>query len=578
MKKSVFFAVVAVFFLVHFCLRGASANEIQDNPCLSLSGLVRFPIHFTLSTLADFPQRKIRVTEVKSDTTIPEDRWYQTYWYYGVPLSQLLEMAHVWKQDVDFKRLMDLAVIVRGKEGRTVLSWPEVCNTDASGIMIALRSEPVPPLTKKALNQEIFPRLVFCDDFYADRFVDGVFNIEVVSPSPPRPFNKGKHVVTPQMTITGDIPEPVVIKDLSRYGKTKVISKQSGHDTGYFGVVTYSGAALLEILDKEGIKLDSNTVIIATSSEGYRACISYGELALSPGGERIILADRSKGKTLGEFGKFNLIFPDDFNADRWVKTVDSLEIIRSFTTPRIYIVGVGSGDSDLLTLEGLSVFGKAQAFVCDQELEKRFRRYMGNKPVLYNPLQNMPPYYMKTHFGVSMDKAEEIVSKLRQESVAKMKSALGQGKDIAFLEYGDPTIFGSWTYWLHDYFGPEEITVVPGVSAFNAANAMLGKNVVVNGAAVLTCPEGIMGNQGMLEAVAARGDTLCIFMGIQELPDLLPLLKDAFGENTPACLVYKAGYSNNEKLIRTHLGGLQEAAQSEREKFLGVVYVGQSLK
>jgi precorrin-4 methylase len=578
MKRSIELTIATLGFALVLLLQGVLANEVQENPSLSFSGLVRFPFHFTMNTLASFPQTQIRVTEARSDAKIPETRWYQTYWYYGVSLSRLLEMAHVWKEDVEFKRLMDLAILVRGRNGHAVLSWPEICNANSRGTIIALRAEPVPPLTKEAPSKDVFPRLVVGDDFFADRFVDDVFNIEVISPAPPKPFKRGAHAYSSRVTITGDVQQPVVIENLSRYGRVEVTSKQSGHDRGYFGIISYSGASLLEILEKEGIAIDVNTVILATGSDGYRALVSYGELALSRGGRKIILADQSGAGPFTKFGKFNLICPDDFNADRWVKTVDTLKIIRLQPKPRIYVVGVGSGDSDLLTLEGLSVFGKAQAFVCDQELTSRFGRYMGNKPVLYNPLENMAPYYAMTHPGMSLEEAEKIVPGLREESVRKMRTALEQGKDVAFLEYGDPTLFGSWTYWLYDHFCPEEIAVIPGVSAFNAANAALGKNVAANGSVVLTVPDGILGSEDMVNAVAAHGNTLAIFMGLQDLPRLVPVLKSAFGEKTPACLVYKAGYSNSEKVVRTDLEGLEEAARQEKERFLGMIYVGKSLK
>jgi precorrin-4 methylase len=95
---------------------------------------------------------------------------------------------------------------------------------------------------------------------------------------------------------------------------------------------------------------------------------------------------------------------------------------------------------------------------------------------------------------------------------------------------------------------------------------------------VLTVSEGILGSEDMVKAVAAHGNTLAIFIGLQDLPRLVPVLKSAFGEKTPACLVYKAGYSNSEKVIRTDLEGLEEAARQEKEKFLGMIYVGKSLQ
>ncbi len=245
---------------------------------------------------------------------------------------------------------MDLVVIVRGKNRQAVLSWPEICNMDSEKTIIALSAEPVPPLTKETPKKELFPRLVLGGDFYADRFIDGVYNIEVINPAPPIPFTKGKHIYVSKVAVTGDLERSCMIDDISRYRKINVTSKQSGHDPGYFGIVSYSGASLLEIFEKEGIKIDSNTVILAVSSDGYRASVSYGELALSPGGKNIILADKCEGKPFGELGKFNLIFPDDYNADRWIKHVSAIKIIKIKPEPRIYVVGVGCGDSSLLTL------------------------------------------------------------------------------------------------------------------------------------------------------------------------------------------------------------------------------------
>jgi precorrin-2 methylase len=574
-----FVLAAAICCMVIFSLNHPTwANEVQDRPVLSISGLVKFPFHFTLTTLAGLRESQIRVTEASRQIEIKDGRWYRTYWYYGIPLKTLIDMAHVEKEDEQYRRLMDLAIVVRGRNGQAVLSWPEVCNADSRGAMIALRADPVPPLTKEGPGTDVFPRLVPGDDFYSDRFVDGVFNIEVVSLAAPVPFKKGTHVRSPAVTISGAAGKPLVIENLSRYSKVTVTSKQSGHDPGYFGIVSYRGTPLAEILEKEGIALDKDTLLLATGSDGYRGAVSYGELFLSPGGRKIILADELEGKPFGESGKFNLIFPDDYNADRWVKAVEKIEIIKVAPKGRIFVVGVGSGDTRLLTLEGLSAFGKVHAFACDRELANRFARYMGKKPVLFNPLENMAPYYAMTHPKVTPEEAGRITAGLREESVRLMKNALAEGKNVALLEYGDPTIFGSWTYWLYEHFRPEEIVVVPGVSAFNAANAAIGKNVAANGAVALAVPDGLFGNEAMVKAVADRGDSLAIFVGLQELPRLAPLLKTAFGGDAPACLVYKAGYSNSEKLIRTTVDGLEKAARGEKEKFLGMIYVGKSLK
>ena len=66
-------------------------------------------------------------------------------------------------------------------------------------------------------------------------------------------------------------------------------------------------------------------------------------------------------------------------------------------------------------------------------------------------------------------------------------------------------------------------------------------------------------------------------MGLKDLPDLVPLFKKCYEGGTPACLVYKAGYTGSEHLIRTTLDGLLKAAQSYHEKYLGLIYLGPCL-
>lgn len=439
MKQTVIMLIGMVCLALTAFPQPTAANEVQDIPVLSISGQVRFPFQFTLRTLNGFERTRIRVTEAVRDETVPKDRWYRTYWYDGIPLSRFIDMAHVSKDDEAFKRPMDLVIIVYGSNGKAVLSWPEICNADSEATMIALSAEPVPPLTRSGPHKGRFPRLVVGGDFWADRFIDNVFHIEVTHCAPPGPFRKGAHTPVPVASLIGENDQAVAIKDLSRYPRVTVTSKQSGHDPGYFGIVSYSGASLPAILEKEGIRMDPDAVLLVTSSEGYRAVVSYGELFLSPNGTGIILADQLEGKPFGEFGKFNLICPDDYNADRWVKTVDTIEVIHIRPEACIRVVGVGRGKTSRLTLEGLAAFGKAGAFVCDPELSRRFGRYMGDKPVLFTPSGD-----------------------LTDEAIQKLKDTLDQGMDVVVPASGGPDDI-DWVNRLKARFRPEQVHIIPGV-------------------------------------------------------------------------------------------------------------------
>lgn len=153
---------------------------------------------------------------------------------------------------------------------------------------------------------------------------------------------------------------------------------------------------------------------------------------------------------------------------------------------------------------------------------------------------------------------------------------MDKGKTVAILDYADPTIWSGSDY-IKERFKNDIIETIPGLSSFNVANALLKRRIVCNGAVIIAIPSQLMDNRAMLETVAKNGATLCIMMGLKTLPELVPLFKGFYPGETPACLVYKAGYSGGEHLIRTTIDGLVQAADGYHEKFLGLIYIGSCL-
>jgi precorrin-4 methylase len=82
----------------------------------------------------------------------------------------------------------------------------------------------------------------------------------------------------------------------------------------------------------------------------------------------------------------------------------------------------------------------------------------------------------------------------------------------------------------------------------------------------------------MIQAVAECGDTLAIFMGLKDFENLVPLLRKYYPETTPVCLVYEAGFTGKERVIRTTLHEAPEVARQEKEKWLGLIYIGPCLE
>jgi precorrin-4 methylase len=330
------------------------------------------------------------------------------------------------------------------------------------------------------------------------------------------------------------------------------------------------------MLEKTGVDFDLRKVFLVSASDGYRSLFSYGELFLDPSGGRVIIADKLEGQAIEKGGRFCLIPPDDSFLDRDVKAVEKIECISLESTPKLYVIGMGCADTNLVTLEAISHVAGADAFVCPPDLQKRFARYMGGKPVLLNIYDFAPPVLRKENPGLSNDEYDKLMNKKRAHSVKIIQENLDKGKTVAILDYGDPTIWSGWS-WAMEYFDEKIIEIVPGLSSFNASNALLERNIGCNGSIILTTSRGIMEHPGMLKPLSEKGETLCIFMGLKDVGALVTEFKKHYEGKTPACLVYKAGYSGSEHIIQTTLDGLKKASDEYAEKFLGLIYLGPCL-
>jgi precorrin-4 methylase/DMSO/TMAO reductase YedYZ molybdopterin-dependent catalytic subunit len=569
MKKTS--GVVCVLFIL-FVFSGVAFSS-----SINVTGVVKQPLNLSMDDLKRFESVSVRLNEVRTDKS-----YHGAFNYYGVPLKILLEIASIQKGETDFSKQVDLAIAVSNKEGKqVVLSWGEIFYRNPADIVVAVSATPVMPLRdcKNCHQPEVFerwynplkrqigfPKLVVTNDFYTDRSLEDITNIEVVDLQPKIAVNKQIELFSPEFSITGAVKQTFDITDLSSYPQRGVMSKQIGDGRGYHGLQHFQGVSLLELLRKAGIEDDLNTVILVSAPDGYRSLVSYGELLLNQSGKNIIIADKVDDKPLKEQGKFNLIFPDDLSADRLVKAVNKVEVISLKDKPKLYVIGVGCGDTNLLTLEAISCMGKADVFVCAEDIKKRFSKYMGDKPILFDPLHNLKV----------VAKREEL-DETREKNVHLIKEALNAGESVAYLDWGDPSIYGSWRF-LKQYFEDETIEIIPGISAFNAASALMKRDVGCNGSIIITVPKGLKENSAMLKSIAKNGDTIAVFMGLKELEDLMPLIQKYYPNSTPVALVYHAGYSLKEHLIRTTLDKVSDIAKKEKEKWLGLIYIGPCLK
>lgn len=542
--------LLVISYLFFAC--GLTLGQAADEPVVTITGLVKHPQRLNLEDLANYRTVEVRTTEVAKDAT-----FQGVYRYQGVPLQHLLQAAGVEKEGGAFPKAIDLAIAVRNRQGqRTLLSWAEVAYGRPADVIIAFSATSL--LTKDAPTStskpQALPRLVLGNDFYSDRCLTDIVSIEVVDPA------------------ADSERQPISLAKRPEQSSVEVATKIVWSGSRFDGVQRFSGMPLIDILQQAGVKDDPQTAFLIQSRDGYRSLLSYGELFWSPLGRRILLADRMDGQPLGDNSERWLVLPDS-SANRYVRDVASIEVLRPRHVPKLTVIGVGPGDTCQITLEALTALARADAIAAPGDIQKRFARYLSGKQVLFDPFA-----FADRDRNTPLSDAER--DRLRQEewrtNAGKIRKALDAGRDVAFIDWGDPLIFGS-SRWIREYLDEAEIDTVAGLSSFNAANAVINRDISANGSIVITEPRGLRRNGELLAAVAQSGDTLAIFMGLQDLPELEPLLRRHYSEDTPVRLVYAAGIRSREHQLSTTLGQMRKAAQGEKEKMLGLIYIGPCL-
>lgn len=200
------------------------------------------------------------------------------------------------------------------------------------------------------------------------------------------------------------------------------------------------------------------------------------------------------------------------------------------------LVGAGPGARDLITLRGIDRLRRADVVVYDDLVD----------PAL---LEEAPETAERIYAGkrgwrdgpARPDTGELLVLKAREAG----------GKRVVRLKGGDPTVFGRAGEEMDKLAAagiPFEI--VPGVTAALASAAASGIPVTlreVSSAVTLLTGNVAAGEGGeeipveALGAFAKGGGTLCIYMGLRKLPELVSALQDhGLAPSTPAAVVSDA--------------------------------------
>ncbi len=226
---------------------------------------------------------------------------------------------------------------------------------------------------------------------------------------------------------------------------------------------------------------------------------------------------------------------------------------------RVYIVGLGPGAPELMTLKAYAILRNAD--IC---------LYTGS--LLSPDLVRMIVELCPEHFDTSKLSVDEIVRIIVEGRRA--------GKLVAWFHDGCPTIYGGlWPIIrkLRELSIPYEI--VPGVSSVNATAAALGVELTVPEISQTVIVTRISGRTRVPENESIRHlaghGTLVLLLSVHD-PDRLQseLMKAGLDPETEIAVVQYVAWRGREKILKCKLRELADVLRREHVTRCAVVIVG----
>ncbi|MBM7652874.1 uroporphyrinogen-III C-methyltransferase [Neobacillus cucumis] len=208
---------------------------------------------------------------------------------------------------------------------------------------------------------------------------------------------------------------------------------------------------------------------------------------------------------------------------------------------KVYLVGAGPGDPDLITVKGLRCLQEADVILYDRLVNPELLKLAKEGAQLVY-CGKLPHYHT-----------------MKQETINHfLVKYAKKGYQVVRLKGGDPFVFGRGGEEAEECVKHEvPFEVVPGITSGIAASAYAGIPVTHRGLSKSFAF--ITGHQASDEAAEhqwyhlANGvDTLCIYMGVSHLPTITKQLIDA-GKlpETPIALVHWGTLSDQQTVVGT---------------------------
>jgi precorrin-4/cobalt-precorrin-4 C11-methyltransferase len=216
---------------------------------------------------------------------------------------------------------------------------------------------------------------------------------------------------------------------------------------------------------------------------------------------------------------------------------------------KIWFVGAGPGDPDLLTVKGRKLLEQAGAVLFAGSL-------VDQAATLFSPP------------GCDIRDSKDMTL---EEMSAWLIERAARHETVVRLQTGDPGLYGALIEMTRPLTAAGiEWAVVPGVSSAMASMAAAGETLTLPEVTQTVILTRVAGRTPMppgeeLEALATHKTTLCIYLSITLLHKVQDALRAAgWAEDAPILVVQKASWPGEEKIVRGTLADIKRRCQDAK--------------
>lgn len=209
---------------------------------------------------------------------------------------------------------------------------------------------------------------------------------------------------------------------------------------------------------------------------------------------------------------------------------------------KLYGVGVGPGDPNLLTLRAVDVLNKVDYICVPQTREDRDSLALG----IIKQKIDYRGRVIRLIFPMTYQEQE--LSKARDMAVSKIMGQLDRGKNLAFITIGDPSLYSTYIYIIdriQKSITDIGIETIPGITSISACAAACNLPLAVEDENLAVISE--VEDEDSLKEVLKRFDNIVIMKLSRNFKTVYSIL-DKLHLKEKSIVISRCGQSN-EKVV-----------------------------